>query len=87
MIGQPGAFGRRACKLVTFADLGEDPGKLLAPTLAARGCILFMQKTLAGDRHRLGNGGVERLGQPPGGFLGAGISDRNHIEAYICLPT
>ena len=70
---------------MTFANLGQHAIKLRTPALAAGGLVVLIEQTLAGNRHRLRNGRVECLGQPPGGFFGAGIGDCYHIEAYICL--
>ena len=83
VISQPGPHGLACGQLVSLPDVGKHPVELLAAALAARGLVLLMENALAGDRHRLGDGRVQVLGELAGRLLRTGIGDRDHIDAYI----
>src|SRR5882672_12484720 len=62
VIGKTGTFCLARQQRMMLADLGEHAVEPCAPALASLGRILLLQQTLAGDRHRLRDGRVERLG-------------------------
>ena len=71
-------FGR-SLKGLTLARLSQDLVELRTFALGPGRCLVLVEQLLAGNRHRLGNGSVELLGQTAGRFLGTGIGDRNHL--------
>jgi len=83
---ETGTFCLARQQRMTLTDLGEHAVEPCAPALASLGRILFVQETLASDRHRLRDGRVERLGEPSGRFLRARVGDRDHADAYIWPP-
>lgn len=79
MIGQARPLSSGSRKRVALTDIGKDLIELLALAFASRHRIFLKKKALTGDRHRLGNGGVQMLGQPARRFFRTRIGDSDHI--------